>query len=129
MNSVVVHYKELALKGKNRPWFIQLLMHNLRAALADLGVLTVRSVMGRIEIELSDDTKWTDIRERILPDKVNFLGLGLGLALSLFTAPIDGIAEWLSRRMFAFPPPPAALSFGDALLGAAAASGLLWLVA
>ena len=29
----------------------------------------------------------TDIRERILPDKVNFLGLGLGLALSLFIAP------------------------------------------
>jgi leader peptidase (prepilin peptidase) / N-methyltransferase len=71
----------------------------------------------------------TDIRERILPDKVNFLGLGLGLAFSLFTAPIDGTAEWLSRRLFDFPPPQAALSLGDALLGAAVASGLLWLVA
>jgi leader peptidase (prepilin peptidase)/N-methyltransferase len=71
----------------------------------------------------------TDIRERILPDKVNFLGLGLGLALSLFIAPIDGTAEWLSRRMFDVPPPQAALSIGDALLGSAAASGLLWLVA
>jgi leader peptidase (prepilin peptidase) / N-methyltransferase len=71
----------------------------------------------------------TDIRERILPDKVNFLGLGLGLVFSLFTAPIDSTAEWLSRRMFDFPPPQPALSFGDAVLGAAAASGLLWLVA
>lgn len=71
----------------------------------------------------------TDIRERILPDKVNFLGLGLALALSLFTEPIDGTAEWLSRRLFDIPPPVPALSFGDALLGAAAASGLLWLVA
>jgi leader peptidase (prepilin peptidase)/N-methyltransferase len=71
----------------------------------------------------------TDIRERILPDKVNFLGLGLGLAFSLFTAPIDGTAAWLSRQLFEVPPPPAALSFADALLGAAAASGLLWLVA
>jgi len=71
----------------------------------------------------------TDIRERILPDKVNFLGLGLGLAFSLFTAPVDGSAEWLSRRMFDIPPPRAALSLGDALLGAAVASGLLWLVA
>ena len=26
MNSIVVHYKELALKGKNRPWFIQMLV-------------------------------------------------------------------------------------------------------
>ena len=33
MNSVVVHYKELALKGRNRPWFIQLLIRNLRWAL------------------------------------------------------------------------------------------------
>jgi phosphosulfolactate synthase (CoM biosynthesis protein A) len=23
MNAVVVHYKELALKGRNRPWFIK----------------------------------------------------------------------------------------------------------
>ena len=71
----------------------------------------------------------TDIRERILPDKVNFLGLGLGLGLSLVTLPIDGTALWLSRRMFDFPPPQRVLSFGDAALGAAAASGLLWLVA
>jgi len=71
----------------------------------------------------------TDIRERILPDKVNFLGLGLGLGLSLVTLPIDGTALWLSRRMFDFPPPLRALSFADAALGAAAASGLLWLVA
>ena len=65
MNSVVVHYKELALKGKNRPWFIQLLTRNLRAQLADLGIVTVRSVMGRIEIELGDEAKWSDIRERV----------------------------------------------------------------
>ena len=32
MNSVVVHYKELALKGRNRPWFVQLLARNLRVA-------------------------------------------------------------------------------------------------
>ena len=52
MNSIVVHYKELALKGKNRPWFIQHLVRNLRDALAGLDVKSVRSVMGRIEIDL-----------------------------------------------------------------------------
>ena len=71
----------------------------------------------------------TDIRERILPDKVNFLGLGIGLALSFFLAPMDGTAAWISRRLFDVPPPEAALAFVDALLGAALASGLLWLVA
>jgi leader peptidase (prepilin peptidase) / N-methyltransferase len=71
----------------------------------------------------------TDLRERILPDKVNFLGLGMGLVLSFLTKPVDGTAQWLAERLFAYPPPEAALSFADALIGAGVASGLLWLVA
>ena len=39
MNSIVVHYKELALKGRNRPWFVQILVRNLRTALAGLDVV------------------------------------------------------------------------------------------
>ena len=53
MNAIVVHYKELALKGRNRPWFIQLLVRNLKTALAGLPVRAIRSIMGRIEIELA----------------------------------------------------------------------------
>ena len=37
MKSVVVHYQEIALKGKNRPWFITRLVRNLRAATAGPG--------------------------------------------------------------------------------------------
>jgi thiamine biosynthesis protein ThiI len=65
MNSVVVHYKELALKGRNRPWFIQLLVRNLRWALADFDIGSVRSVMGRIEIELGLDVPWLEIADRV----------------------------------------------------------------
>jgi len=65
MKSVVVHYKELALKGKNRPWFIQLLVRNLKVALAGLHVAAVRSIMGRIEIELAGDTPWDEVRARL----------------------------------------------------------------
>ena len=64
MNSVVVHFKELALKGRNRPWFVQHLVRNLRVALKGLDVGKVRSVMGRIEIELAD-ASWDEARERI----------------------------------------------------------------
>ena len=39
MTSVVVHYGELALKGRNRPWFITTLVKTIRHALADLDVL------------------------------------------------------------------------------------------
>ena len=65
MNSIVVHYKELALKGRNRPWFVQILNRNLRTALAGLGVASIRSVMGRIEIELGPRASWSDVRDRL----------------------------------------------------------------
>jgi thiamine biosynthesis protein ThiI len=65
MNAIVVHYKELSLKGKNRPWFIQILVRNLRDALGGLGVRSVRSIMGRIEIELDTDAPRQEIQDRI----------------------------------------------------------------
>ena len=65
MTSVVVHYKELALKGKNRPWFIQALVRNIKTALAGLHVTSVRSVMGRIELELGPGASWDEVRERL----------------------------------------------------------------
>jgi len=71
---------------------------------------------------------FTDLRERILPNVVNFTGLGLGLALSFFTKPSDGTALWLANRFFDFPPPQPVLSLVDALLGAFLGSGLLWVV-
>jgi len=64
MNSIVVHYNELALKGRNRPWFVSMLVRNIRTALAGLSVPAVRSVMGRIEIELGP-ADWGAVRERL----------------------------------------------------------------
>ncbi len=71
----------------------------------------------------------TDILQRILPDVVNFTGIAAGLVWSLFTAPVDTAAARLCLWLFEFPPPQPALNLADALLGAAAGSGLLWLVA
>lgn len=71
----------------------------------------------------------TDLRERILPDEVNFFGLGAGLLFSFFTKPLDGTALWIANHWFDFPPPRPALSFADAVLGAVAGSGFLWVVA
>jgi tRNA uracil 4-sulfurtransferase len=65
MHSIVVHYKELALKGKNRPWFIKHLVRNLRTALTGLNVKSVRSVTGRIEIDLGAGAQWSAASERI----------------------------------------------------------------
>ena len=71
---------------------------------------------------------FTDMRERILPDVVNFTGLAIGLAISLFTPPADGTALWLSNRLFSFPPPTPVISLLDALLGGAIGGSLLWIV-
>jgi thiamine biosynthesis protein ThiI len=65
MNSIVIHYQELALKGKNRPWFIGRLVRNLRRALADLDVVEVRALMGRIEVKLGPNASRDQAGERI----------------------------------------------------------------
>ena len=65
MNSIVVHYQELALKGKNRPWFLARLVRNLREAVSDLDVQSVRALMGRIEIVVKPDASREEVGERI----------------------------------------------------------------
>ena len=65
MTSIVIHYKELMLKGRNRPWFVKILVRNLKTALGDLDIRSVRSVMGRIEIDLGAGTSWEAVRERV----------------------------------------------------------------
>ncbi len=66
MQSVIVHYQEIALKGKNRPWFVARLVRNLREALADLDVREVRALMGRIEVLLGPHAEWAPIRDRLV---------------------------------------------------------------
>ncbi len=66
MRSVIVHYQEIALKGKNRPWFIQRLVQNLRQATSDLDVKSVRSLVGRIELVLGPTGTYEQVRERLL---------------------------------------------------------------
>src|SRR5919106_4011564 len=65
MTSFVVHYQEIALKGKNRPWFIGRLVRNLRRAVSDLDVTAIRPLMGRIEIVLGATASPEQVGERI----------------------------------------------------------------
>ena len=65
MTSIVIHYQELALKGKNRPWFLRHLVRNIRRAVADLEVEAVRALMGRIEVVLGPHADPRAVGERI----------------------------------------------------------------
>lgn len=71
---VIVHYGELALKGRNRPWFINTLLRSMKVALADLGFRRARFVLGRIELEFSTAAEWPEVRARLarLPGLGNF---------------------------------------------------------
>jgi tRNA uracil 4-sulfurtransferase len=65
MKSAIVHYQEIALKGKNRPWFVSKLVHNIRQAVSGLGVREVRALMGRIEVVLGPAADWPAVRDRL----------------------------------------------------------------
>lgn len=65
MESVIVHYQEIALKGRNRPWFVERLVANLRRSLADLDIVRVRALMGRIEVVPGPDAAWDEVRRRL----------------------------------------------------------------
>lgn len=65
MTSIVVHYQEIALKGKNRPWFLARLVRNLRTAVSDLDVTSVRVLMGRIELVLGPSADREVVGERL----------------------------------------------------------------
>jgi len=65
MNSIVVHYQEIALKGKNRPWFVGRLVRNIRQATSDLDVPHVRPLSGRVELVLGPRAVYEEVRGRL----------------------------------------------------------------
>ena len=73
-HTLVIHYLELALKGRNRPWFITSLIRSLRVLLSDQDVSAIRHVQGRIEARLGLRANWDEIRARVagLPGIANF---------------------------------------------------------
>jgi leader peptidase (prepilin peptidase)/N-methyltransferase len=71
----------------------------------------------------------TDYRERILPDKVNWFGVGVGLAFAARVPPEDGVARMFLGRYAGAGFPLWTVGVLDALLGAIFSGGLLWAAA
>ena len=65
MTSIIVHYQEIALKGRNRPYFVSKLVRNVRKQTSDLGVEDVRALMGRIEVVLGPSASYDAVQERL----------------------------------------------------------------
>lgn len=65
MPCALVHYHELALKGRNRGFFVQRLVQHLGNSLRPLQGIHVESLPGRVRITYPDDTPWEAIQEGI----------------------------------------------------------------
>jgi thiamine biosynthesis protein ThiI len=65
MRCTVVHYHELALKGRNRAFFEQRLVRNIRLALKGLRAVRVDNLYSRIRVVFSDETPVDAVRERL----------------------------------------------------------------
>jgi leader peptidase (prepilin peptidase) / N-methyltransferase len=90
--------------------------------------MTIETVKWSIFSSLLLILVFTDLRERILPDVINYTGFAIALVLSLFLPPSDGSAQWIANHYFAFPPPMPIISLADAIFGAAFGSGVLWII-
>jgi thiamine biosynthesis protein ThiI len=65
MRCIIVHYHELALKGRNRPYFENRLVRHIRLALKGLSIARVEPLQGRIRVVLKDEARWEPIKERL----------------------------------------------------------------
>jgi len=104
MTSILAHYSEVALKGKNRPWFIGRLVRHLHMALAGLSVKEIRTPMGRIEIVLGREAAADEIRERMS----RVFGIANYSVAARVPLDFDGMAEAIVSRL---PPQDSVRSF------------------
>lgn len=61
----IVHYGELALKGKNRPAFISQLIKNIKRATEGCGVRRIRNLTGRIVLDLEPAADRAALEDRL----------------------------------------------------------------
>jgi tRNA uracil 4-sulfurtransferase len=95
MPSVIAHYQEIALKGKNRPWFLQRLVRNVREMLRDLSVREVRTPMGRIDITFDREDEWPELRDRL----ARTFGLANFSLARRVPADLHGIADHIVEHL------------------------------
>ena len=105
MRCAIVHYHELALKGRNRNFFEERLVHNIQTALKDLGAKRIESLRGRIRIVLPERISDQAVIDRLTRvfGVANF-SLAHAVPLDLATPNLDelmrGIGGAVSQQSF-----------------------------
>ena len=106
MKSVVIHYQEIALKGKNRPWFVARLVRNLKEATKDLDIQSVHVLPGRIEMVLGPSLAWDAVRDRV----ANVFGIANFARAGRAPLDVDAMAQEILKDLGPENPPTFRLS-------------------
>ncbi|NKB82265.1 MAG: tRNA 4-thiouridine(8) synthase ThiI [Nitrospirales bacterium] len=65
MHVALLHYHEIALKGRNRGFFEQRLVHHLRSAFRGTGIDQIEALPGRVRITLKEGVSWETVQSRV----------------------------------------------------------------
>jgi len=89
---IVLRYHEVALKGRNRPFFVRHLTEHVRRVLAGLPIGEVRRASARVVVPLGDEAAWPDARAR-LARVFGVANFALAHELPIDTREGDALAE------------------------------------
>ncbi|HEX2056698.1 MAG TPA: tRNA uracil 4-sulfurtransferase ThiI [Nitrospiraceae bacterium] len=100
MRCAIIHYHELALKGRNRELFEQQLLRNIRESLRDMGAGGVTALRGRMRVSLPNDLAAETVRARLrrVFGISNFL-LTEAVPLDLSQPDLDGLKTVASSQV------------------------------
>jgi thiamine biosynthesis protein ThiI len=104
MRCAIVHYHELALKGRNRERFEHQLLRNIRESLRDTKAVEVTALRGRMRVTLPDDLPAGILSERLsrVFGVSNFL-LTETVPLDLSRPDLNGLKSIASRQIHDLP--------------------------
>ncbi|MFO0706560.1 MAG: tRNA uracil 4-sulfurtransferase ThiI [Nitrospira sp.] len=100
MRCAIIHYHELALKGRNRDYFEQQLVRNIQRAVRDLGVKQIENLRSRIRVILPPDVDGDLLCQRLkrVCGIANF-SLAEGFPLDLLKPDFSELNEALIDRL------------------------------
>ena len=104
MPFALAHYHELALKGRNRGFFEQRLVHHLRSSLKDLSHIQVEALPGRIRVTFSEEHSVDTIRTQLSRTFgiVNF-SFARSVAIDHFSTDLTKLKKAIGREISAHP--------------------------
>ncbi|NQU63091.1 MAG: tRNA 4-thiouridine(8) synthase ThiI [SAR324 cluster bacterium] len=72
MQQIVIRYAEIGLKGKNRHWFENLLIRNIKKHLSGYGSCTIHKIHGRIILQTAGEIQQVCKALQFIPGVANF---------------------------------------------------------